>query len=73
MVETKREMRAKAQMIRGLTNVLRKDADYICVDADDHDLVGLGESIREVKDTIQSLIDNVEDLEYLVYSTKRSI
>lgn len=73
MMEVKREMRSKAQMIRGLTNVLRKDADYICVDADDHDLVGLGESLREVKETIQSLINNVEDLEYLVYATKRHI
>lgn len=73
MMETKREMRSKAQTIRGLSNVLRKDADYICADADDHDLVGLGESLREVKDTIQSLINNVEDLEYLVYSTKRFI
>ena len=73
MNENKREMRSKAQMIRGLTNVLKKDADYICVDTDDHDLIGLGESLREIKETIQSLIDNVEDLEYLVYSLKRYI
>lgn len=73
MNDNKREMRSKAQMIRGLTNVLLKDADYICIDANDHDLVGLGESLREVKDTIQSIINNIEDLEYLVYTTKRHI
>ena len=73
MNENKREMRSKAQMIRGLSNVLLKDADYICADTDDCDLIGLGESIREVKETIQSLIDNVEDLEYLIHTSKRYI
>lgn len=73
MTDNRREMRSKAQMIRGLSNVLLKDADYICADTDDCDLVSLGESLREVKDTIQSIINNVEDLEYLVYSTKRLI
>ena len=73
MEENKREMRYKAQIIKGLSNVLRKDADYICADTNDCDLISLGESLREVKETIQSLIDNVEDLEYLVHSSKRFI
>ncbi len=73
MEDTRKEMRSKAHMIRGMSNLLKKDAEYICVDAEDHDLVGLAESIREVKVTIQTLIDHVEDLEYLLYDTKRYI
>ena len=68
--EIKMDMRKKAQHIRGLVNLLRDDADYICADTDDFDLVGLGESLREIKDTIQSVIDNVTELEYSVYLVK---
>lgn len=65
--QTKLEMRKKAQMIRGMVNLLKDDADYICIDADDFDLVGLNESVREIKDTIQSVIDHVMELEYSLY------
>ena len=65
--DIKLDMKRKAQMIRGLVNLLKDDADYICADANDFDLIGLGESIPEVKDTIQILIDNVMELEYYLY------
>ena len=67
MQKIKLDMKKKAQTIRGLVNLLKDDADYICVDANDFDLIGLGESIPEVKDTIQILIDNVMELEYYLY------
>lgn len=69
--EIKKEMRTRAQMIRGLINLLKDDADYICSDTDDFDLIGLGESIREAKETVQSLIDHIAELEYSLYLTKR--
>lgn len=73
MEEIKRELRTKAYIVKGLTNLLRKDADYISEDAAEYDLVGLGESVREIKVTIQSLIDHIEDIEYLLYDVKRYI
>ena len=65
--DIKIQMKKKAQMIKGLVNLLQDDADYICVDANDFDLIGLSESIPEVKETIQRLIDNVMELEYNLY------
>lgn len=70
--DIKREVKKKSQMIRGLANLLKDDADYICADANDFDLIGLGVSIDEVKDTIQRLIDNVAELEYAVYLSKQN-
>lgn len=69
--ELRRELRTRAELIRGLVNVLTEDAKYICVDAKDFDLVGLGESVREIKDTVDSLRDNVKELEYTLYMVKR--
>ena len=69
--EVKKEMRTRARMIRGMINLLKDDADYICSDTDDFDLIALGESIREAKETLQSLIDHVMELEYSLYLTKK--
>lgn len=69
--ELRKEMRTRAQMIRGLINLLKDDADYICADTDDFDLISLGESIREAKETLQTIIDHVMELEYSVFLTKR--
>lgn len=70
--ESKIEIRRKARIIRGVTNLLVNDVSYICSDADDFDLVALRESIPEFKDTIEKLIDHVAELEYMVYlSTQR--
>lgn len=69
--QVKMEMRKRAQTIRGLVNLLKDDADYIRVDADDFDLIGLNESIREMKDTIQQVIDNVMELEYSLYLARK--
>ena len=65
--DVKLDMRRKARMIRGTVNLLIDDANYICTDADDFDLVGLRESIPEAKETVEKLIDHIADLEYAVY------
>ena len=69
--QLKMEMRKKAKTISGLVNVLQSDADYICIDANDFDLVGLGESVREVKDTVEKLVDSVAELEYALYLARK--
>ena len=71
MTNVKMEMKKKARTIRGLTKLLQDDAEYIHADAEDFDLLGLGVSINEVKDTIQRLLDNVMELEYMLYMSKR--
>lgn len=65
--DAKIDMRRKARMIKGTVNLLVDDASYICSDADDFDLIGLGESIPEAKATVEKLIDHIADLEYAVY------
>lgn len=67
----KLEMKKKAHMIRGLANLLVEDANYICADASDFDLIGLGVSIEETKDTIQRVVDHLAELEYAVYLSKQ--
>lgn len=69
--ELRIELRKRSRDIKGLINLLQEDAKYICVDADDVDLLGLSESIKEIKDTIQSVVDNVMELEYAVYLSKK--
>ena len=69
--ELKLELRKRARMISGLINVLKNDAEYINTDADDFDLIGLGESVSEVKATIQQLVDHVAELEYALYLSRK--
>lgn len=71
MTNVKLEMKKKARTIRGLTKLLQDDADYIYSDAEDFDLLSLGVSIQEVKDTIQRMLDNVMELEYMLYMSKK--
>lgn len=70
MNEIKRGVRGRARLLRGLTNVLQVDADYIWSDSSDHDLVCLGESIREAKTTLQQINDCMTELEYMLYLLK---
>ena len=69
--ELRMELRKRSRTIKGLINLLQEDAKYICVDAEDVDLLGLNESIKELRDTLQSVIDNVMELEYTIYLTKQ--
>lgn len=70
MKQAKFEMRSKARTIKGLVNVLQSDAEYVYTDVEDYDIVSLGESMREMKDTMQYLIDSITELEYALYLAK---
>lgn len=67
MNDIKREMKNRAWMVRGLVNSLKYDADYIHSDVETYDIVCMEESIKDAKNTIQSLVDNITELEYLLY------
>lgn len=70
MNETKREMKVRARLTRGLANALQSDVDYICSDVDAFDVICMNESIREAKDTVQRITDSLTELEYLLYLVK---
>lgn len=69
--DIKKEMRTRAKLSKGLANALQYDVSYICSDVDSCDVMCLGESIRDTKDTLQKLLDNVTELEYLLYLMKK--
>ena len=61
--EIKMVMRSKARLASGLVNLLKDDAEQMCIDVDDMDMFSLGEAIQEAKRTSQSLLDTINDLE----------
>ena len=71
MCDIKREMRERARLARGLANALGHDVDYIFTDVESFDLICLTESIRETKDTLEKLNDNITELDYLLYLIER--
>lgn len=71
MCDIKKEIKERARLTRVLANALGHDSEYIYLDAENYDLICLGESIKETKDTIQKMIDNVMELEYLLYLIKK--
>jgi hypothetical protein len=70
MHELKRGLKGRARLLRGLTNVLQVDADYIWSDANNHEVLCLNESIKEAKTTLQQINDCVTELEYMLYLLK---
>ena len=72
MRNVKMEMKSRARMVSGLVNLLRDDADQLSADTRDFDIICLEESIKDTKSTIQMLIDNVTELEYLMYLSKKT-
>ena len=70
MCDIKREMRERASLLRGLVNALGSDVDYIWSDVRAFDVICLGESIREAKDTMSRIDDNINELEGLLESIR---
>lgn len=69
----KNEIRARARLSRGLVHILKDDVDMLNVDADDFNLFTIGESIKEVKNTIQDITDNINELELAVAIAKERL
>lgn len=66
----KNEMRKRARAAAGLNDLLRDDIDQIRVDITDFDINCLNESLRDTKATLQMLIDNITEIEYMLYLAK---
>lgn len=71
MNEIKRGIKGRARLLRGLTNVLQVDADYIWSDSSNQEMLCLSESVKEAKMTIQQITDCITELEYMLYLMKR--
>lgn len=65
--ELRVEMRQRSRRLRGLLNLLTDDVHHVNVDAEDYDLVCLTESLSDIKETIQMIVDSVTELEYTLY------
>ena len=63
----KHDMRKRARIAMGMTTLLRDDINQIRADAHDYDLICLEESIKDAKTTLQMLVDNVTEIEYMLY------
>lgn len=71
MNDIRREMQTRARPSYGLLNVSKDDVDCINIDVDNNDLVSLTESIIETKITLHKMVDNITELEYIVYLSRR--
>lgn len=66
------EMRQRARRLKGLLNLLTDDIYHVNTDAEDFDLLCLGESLNDTKNTIQMLLDGATELEYSLYLAKQN-
>ena len=64
------EIKARARLARGLLNILKDDIDMLNMDADNLNLISIEESIRETKDTLKDIVDDINELECAVISLK---
>jgi hypothetical protein len=65
--DIKLKMKKRARIATGIVNLLQDDIEHVRADANDFDLICLAESIKDTKATLQMLIDNVAEIEYMLY------
>jgi hypothetical protein len=73
MTDIKKEMRDRARLAKGLANALGYDVEYVSMDVESCDLMCMNESIRETKETLQRLTDNITEIEYLMYLLQKDV
>lgn len=64
------EIRKRAHMSSGLLNLLRDDVDQLRADATDFDIICLEESLKDARSTLQMFVDNITEMEYILYLFK---
>ena len=64
------EIKARARLARGLINILKDDIEMLNIDADSLNLISIEDSIKETKDTLFDIMENINELEYAVASLK---
>lgn len=66
----KNEMRKRARAAAGLNDLLRDDIEQVRADVSDFDPLCLEESLRDARTTLQMLVDNITEIEYMLYLAK---
>lgn len=68
--DLKNDMRKRARACLGLTDLIKDDIIQLRADLHDFDISCLEESLKDTKATIQMFIDNVTEIEYMLYLLK---
>jgi hypothetical protein len=66
----KHDMRKRARAALGITDLLKDDIIQIRADLHDFDVLCLEESLKDANATMQMLIDNITEIEYMLYLLK---
>lgn len=66
IILAKNEIKARARLSRGLVNILKDDIDMLNIDADDFNIYTINESIKEARDTLNDMMVNLDELEYVI-------
>ena len=66
----KHDMRKRARACLGLTDLMKDDIIQLRADLHDFDILCLEESLKDTKATLQMFIDNVTEIEYMLYLLK---
>lgn len=69
--ELKMLMRGKARLVRGLSNLLKDDAEQLSDDVNNFDVLRMEETINDAKRTTQQVLDAATELEYYLYLAKK--
>lgn len=73
IIFAKNEIKARARLSRGLVNILKEDVEMLIVDADSFNLFTIDEAIKDTKDTIRDILDNLNELELAVETAKERL
>lgn len=67
----KNEIKTRARLAKGLVNILKDDIEMLNEDDDSLNLFSIEKSIKKkTKDTLEDIIDDINELEYVVISLK---
>lgn len=64
------EIKARARLNRGLVNILADDVEMLNIDADNLNLFSIDESIKETKDTLVDIMENLYAIKNAVSTLK---
>lgn len=67
----KKDIRNKARLICGLTNILQYDSENLLNDTNEFNTDRVIETVQDTKETVQNIVDIIAEIEYLLYLNTR--
>lgn len=65
--DLKNDMRKRARTCLGLAELIKDDVIQLRADLNDFDMDCLEEAMKDTKSTLQMFIDNITEIEYMMY------